>query len=468
MRVKESYSIPEKLIVPLLSLYEYESRTVNSGLNVGRDFSLEWTQKDLIEIVEDAGGSAAEAIELLDVLDRTKRVVRFYHDGGGEGVRAYRTDTAELVRLSTFNYNRYPSKTNSEMVSTQCGVTWSIESKMTPKWSMTINEVATTLTAEITQGWTDDSGKSQSYNQGELIKAVTIVAAAYNAVQQKRFGTDGSLSGFQFRSVRTILRGIYSGGENTLAILAGTGSGKSYGFQIGSLISIVEQRLAGTLDKTHSIFLYPRVALMDDQRKAMEELLNGCNKILRDDQKIRWATDGGSNLKKDYKMMVDPGIDEKKLKKTGIQKIISKMYGDSRYCPHLVFANADTITNRLTSHEAVIGLTSELKNVVFDEIHLLESITGANTAGVIRRLCAQANSELMLTGSSATIAHEKNHLSKVFARKQDQVAVVKPREDELELTGIIHHVFHRGMEGSSFKTNLVNLTSLVRDRKSVV
>jgi hypothetical protein len=199
VRVKESYSIPEKLIVPLLSLYEYESRTVNSGLNVGRDFSLEWTQKDLIEIVEDAGGSAAEAIELLDVLDRTKRVVRFYHDGGGEGVRAYRTDTAELVRLSTFNYNRYPSKTNSEMVSTQCGVTWSIESKMTPKWSMTINEVATTLTAEITQGWTDDSGKSQSYNQGELIKAVTIVAAAYNAVQQKRFGTDGSLSGYSCR-----------------------------------------------------------------------------------------------------------------------------------------------------------------------------------------------------------------------------------------------------------------------------
>ena len=103
--------------------------------------------------------------------------------------------------------------------------------------------------------------------------------------------------------------------------------------------------------------------------------------------------------------------------------------------------------------------------MVFDEIHLLESITGANTSGVIRRLCAHANGDLMLTGSSATIADERDHLSKVFARKENEVIVVKPEEEELELTGIIHHVFHKGIEGSSFKTNLVNLTSLVSHQR---
>ena len=47
-----------------------------------------------------------------------------------------------------------------------------------------------------------------------------------------------------------------------------TGSGKSYGFQLGALVSIVEERLAGTLETVHSIFIYPRVALMADQREA--------------------------------------------------------------------------------------------------------------------------------------------------------------------------------------------------------
>ena len=459
MRVDESYKISEKCINSLLALYRYESRWVNSGLNVGKDFSIEWSKDDLIEVVEESGGTEDEAMKLLSELKDTKRIVIFYSENGEE--RAYRTDTAELVRLSSFNYNRYPESKTEQMVTTQCGVTWDIESKMTPQWSITINEVATQLRAEISEGWIDDTGVIQNYTHRELDNAVTLVCAAYSAVQMKKFGNGGSLSGFQFRSARAMLRGIYSTGNKTLAILAGTGSGKSYGFQIGSLISIVEQLLTGNLEKTHSIFLYPRVALMDDQRKSMEELLDCCNNLLPSDKKIRWVTDGGSYLKQDYRRIIDPSLDDKSLKKTGIQKVISKIYADRTKCPHLVFANADTLTNRLTSHDAVVGLTSELKNVVFDEIHLLESITGANTSGVIRRLCAQANHELMLTGSSATIADEQNHLGKVFARKENQVAVVKPAEEELELTGIIHHVFHRAMDGSSFKTNLVNLTSLI-------
>ena len=71
----------------------------------------------------------------------------------------------------------------------------------------------------------------------------------------------------------------------------------------------------------------------------------------------------------------------------------------------------------------------------------------------------------MLTGSSATIAEPKDHLGKVFARKPSEVIVVKPDDEEREMTGIIHHVLHKGIEGSSFKTNLVNLTSLVSHQR---
>jgi hypothetical protein len=462
MRVEDSYTVRPELIHPLMALYQYESRVLNNGLNIGRSFSIEWTLEDLIEIVTEAECSEDSAIQLLQELDNTNRLVKFFSDDGS--VRAYRTDTAELVRLSTFNYNRYPEKKTDKMISTQSGVTWAIESKMTPKWSISISEAASQLQSELANGWIDDNGEMHYYRNSELNQAITIVAGAYNAVQRRKFGKDGMLSGFQFRSARAMLRGMYSDGDKTLAILAGTGSGKSYGFQIGSLIAIVEQRLANTLTKTHSIFLYPRVALMDDQRDTMEELLEACNKMLKG-KEIRWVTDGGSNLKKDYRLKIDQGISEKKLEKLSAPELIKSFYGSEHQCPHLVFANADTITNRLTSYFAIEGLTSQLQNVVFDEIHLLESITGANTAGVIRRLCAHAGRELMLTGSSATIADEQGHLGKVFARKSSKVVVVKPDDDETELTGIIHHVLHKGLEGSSFKTNLVNLTSLVSHQR---
>ena len=467
MRVDSSYQINENLIHQLKELYQYESKSVNIGLNIGRDFSVEWTKDKLIEIILDAGYTKESAISLLNELDESNRLVKLFSKDGI--VRAYRTDTAELVRLSTFNYNRYPdSKNQNKMVSTQSGVTWDIEAKMTPKWEMSINEVQTVLQSEVKNGWIDDDGKTNTYENSKLHEAITIVAAAYNSVQMKKFKSKGMLSGFQFRSVRAMLRGMYSTGDKTLAILAGTGSGKSYGFQIGSLISIVEQRLAGTLNKTHSIFLYPRVALMDDQRKTMEELLENCNELIKSfgpGKEIRWVTDGGGNLKKDYQLKIDPGISEKGAEKLGMPKLIKEFYGSKLNCPHLVFANPDTITNRLTSFHAIDGLTSELRNVIFDEIHLLESITGANTSGVIRRLCAHADRDLMLTGSSATIADERDHLGKVFARKVSKISVVKPTEEEKELTGIIHHVFHKGVEGSSFKTNLVNLTSLVSHQR---
>ena len=42
----------------------------------------------------------------------------------------------------------------------------------------------------------------------------------------------------------------------------------------------------------------------------MEDLLEGCNKLLYG-KEIRWVTDGGSNLKKDYKLFIDPSISDK-------------------------------------------------------------------------------------------------------------------------------------------------------------
>jgi hypothetical protein len=313
--------------------------------------------------------------------------------------------------------------------------------------------------SEIDNGWADETGTIHPYDAPKLKEAVSIVLDTYNL----SYGNEGRLSEFQFRSIVQTLRGIYAGGFKTLAIVGGTGSGKSYGFQLGAVIAIVEQRLAGTLTSVHSLFLYPRVALMADQREALEKLLNLINTIHLGGIEIRWASDGGSFLKTiDYRRLVNPDIEPDKLERKGIREIIRSIYADPNKCPHLVFANPDTLTNRLGDPVANHFLTNGLKNLVVDEIHLLESITGANSAGVIRRLCSLTTSEMMLTGSSATVAEEKEHLSKVFGRPPERIVTVIPDPDtEMELTGIIHHVLHRGVEGQNYISNLTNLTSLV-------
>ena len=121
------------------------------------------------------------------------------------------------------------------------------------------------------------------------------------------------------------------------------------------------------------------------------------------------------------------------------------------------------------------AICESLQHIVFDEIHLLESITGANSAMVIRRIMAGSGrpNDIMMTGSTATVADERGHIGKVFARNQKEVVVSTPESgiDKLELTGLIHHVIHKSKEGQNFQGDLANLSSLVchvrRKRRSI-
>ena len=100
---------------------------------------------------------------------------------------------------------------------------------------------------------------------------------------------------------------------------------------------------------------------------------------------------------------------------------------------------------------------------MFDEVHLLESVSGANAALLLQRLLSASrhSDAVMVTGASATIADPERHLEKVFRRPYDGVIISKPSDDETELTGLVHHVFHRSMDGQNFQANLANLSSLV-------
>ena len=444
------YSVPPHLLQSLAEVYEYESSIVSSQSMIAQRFDVSWTVSDLENILSEP----VMGEELMEYLVRNHRITPLSNN-------RFRTDTCELVRLSTFNYNRFGEMKQT----TQVGVMWRVEQKKSPTWEFTVQEVLEKLELEFENGWGDEHGSHVYGDVGGLLKATSIVMEAFNLLR----GGEGRLSGFQFRSLRDMLRGAKSNGKKTQAIVAGTGLGKSYGFQLGVMISLVHARCLTDdyISRTvHSIFLYPRVALVLDQRQGIIRIIDGINAILERDglRRIRHVTDAKSMLKQDEYSRWYPNVSMQDFETMSIKKAIEHIYGHPDHSPDVVIGNPDSVRNRMWHPVSANSLQADLRHIVYDEIHLLESISGANGSAFLKRLSgiSNPNSEIMLTGSTATVAEEKEHVGNVFGRKPQDVVVSTPTDDDQwELSGLIHHVFHRSKEGQNFQGNVANLSSLV-------
>lgn len=448
--VMSVYSVPPKLLQSLAEVYEYESSIVSRESMIAGRFEVSWATSDLETILSDS----SLADELMEYLASNDRITPLANG-------RFRTDTCELVRLSTFNYNRF----GDPLIPTQVGVMWRVEQKHSPLWELTVKEVLQELNLEFQDGWTDEHGVHEYADHMGLFKATSIVLEAFDVLR----GGNGQLSKFQFRSLRDMLRGAKSTGKKTQAIVAGTGLGKSYGFQLGVLISLVHARAVRDdyVPKTvHSIFLYPRVALVLDQRQGIIRLLDKVNEILEREglRSLTHVTDAKSMLKKDEYARWFPNASLNDLEEMSIKKAIEQIYGNPQHPPDVVIGNPDSIRNRMWHPDSAYALQTDLRHVIYDEIHLLESISGANGSAFLKRLAGISNPgfEIMLTGSTATVAEEKEHVGNVFGRLPQNVVVSTPHDDDQwELSGLIHHVFHRSRDGQNFQSNVANLSSTV-------
>ena len=192
--VESIYSVPPHLLQSLADVYEYESSLVSSQSMIARRFNVSWTTEDLQSILSDPSKSE----DLMDYLVENHRITPLANN-------RFRTDTCELVRLSTFNYNRF-----GDMIQpTQVGVMWRMERKKSPTWEFTITEILDMMKSEFENGFINEHG-SHVYDDAQgLLKATNIVMEAFNTLR----GGDGRLSGFQYRSLRDMLRGAKSTGK---------------------------------------------------------------------------------------------------------------------------------------------------------------------------------------------------------------------------------------------------------------
>lgn len=167
-------------------------------------------------------------------------------------------------------------------------------------------------------------------------------------------------------------------GQNFTAITP-TASGKSLCYHLPVLQRILED------STSRAIYLFPTKALAQDQKSALNELLDEM-----DEEILSYTYDGDTS----------PSI-RTKVRKAG----------------HIVMTNPDMLHSGILPHHTKwVSLFENLKYVVIDELHTYKGVFGSHVAHVIRRLKRIANfygSNPKFICTSATIKNPKELAEKL-------------------------------------------------------
>ncbi|MGD8401896.1 MAG: DEAD/DEAH box helicase, partial [Bacillota bacterium] len=176
-------------------------------------------------------------------------------------------------------------------------------------------------------------------------------------------------------------------GRNTV-IVTGTASGKTLCYNLPVLESFL------TDPKARALYIYPTKALAQDQLKALARLAEE----LTGPQPLIGTYDGDTS-----------GNARKKLRDHG----------------NIILTNPDMLHQGiLPRHPGWSAFLTNLKYVVFDEIHTYRGIFGSNVANVVRRLkrvCRHYGSKPVFIGASATINNPRAHAEALLGVAMDLV-----------------------------------------------
>jgi DEAD/DEAH box helicase domain-containing protein len=169
-------------------------------------------------------------------------------------------------------------------------------------------------------------------------------------------------------------------GRHTI-IVTGTASGKTLCYHIPILESLQAD------PQSRALLIYPTKALTQDQLKSLQRLTEG----LAEPLPVMGAYDGDTSVNT-----------RKKLRDHG----------------NIILTNPDMLHQGiLPKHPGWSGFFTNLKYVVFDEIHTYRGIFGSNVANVVRRLkriCRHYGSSPVFIGTSATINNPQEHAQELL------------------------------------------------------
>jgi hypothetical protein len=310
-------------------------------------------------------------------------------------------------------------------------------------------------------------------------------------------GQKYAISGFQKRSIESILQRLEKKTPSAVVIGAGTGSGKTKAFYIPALTWLAEHMSSERYIAILAV--YPRNELLKDQFTEALRETERLNQLLHKQGKrpIRIGTYYGgtpphaSENRYFFKEHGDweasftrcPRCDQplfwKLSERQNKREVLECRKADcgyrshpdhlaitrdtqSRQVPDIIFTTTEMLNKHMgdavEGHLLGIGANRLPALILLDEIHTYEGISGANVAHLLRRwrkVCGYGrNQTLCIVGLSATLAQPREFFSQLIGLPVVAVDAVQPTEEEMEEEGMEYNLALKG--DSSTGTSLLS------------
>lgn len=249
------------------------------------------------------------------------------------------------------------------------------------------------------------------------------------------------IAAFQERAWEQILRSLFANPRSVDAtiITAGVSSGKTFAFLLPLLTLLVYRTLCDERRCNRALIIYPRTSLVEDQYRALREVLSNVNQALSQQAPGHSLTDR-------------PALDAGQLLGQSLEQTEGSLVDAIREVRHrhieIILTTPESLKNRMLHPEAVHTYLTNVEMVILDEIHLMEGLSGCHGIYFIRRLRHlirdlrdDPDFEPAWVGASATVAEPVEHSAQVLSLPTSRLAHVAPASDELVRFGTFHHLF---------------------------
>lgn len=265
------------------------------------------------------------------------------------------------------------------------------------------------------------------------------------------------ISNFQLESTTSIIKNLdKNNSPKGLVLVAGTGSGKSFAYQFPLLlwilnkkINIYEKYLSGDIKKSDlhvncsALLIFPRKSLARDQNDSLLDLINKINEFI------------GKNIqdtnKKEFFKIKKPVTDFG----GKVGGTLDQVYGTDVNLgyPDIIITNPESLSKRLINPECHPVYRNGIDAILYDEVHMWDTIGGAGIASLNARLqnLFKINSKFSLfIGMSATIDNPDIHCQKLFClfkNNQKLPVIMQNDNDDNEKFSIEYHLMLKPASG---------------------
>ncbi len=352
-----------------------------------------------------------------------------------------RSRTAELTRLLAWNRERFG------LAPASAHIGYELQARFRPQRVAGGIARATTSLADLAR-------------QGHFARAAdpAALALAIDVVGQGLLRSSGhdTLAAFQERTWLSVLESIFcqSSTHRATMVTAGVSSGKTYSFALPIMTVIVYRSILNQGGVNRAFVVYPRTSLVEDQYQSLSRLIAGINEELTSRSlsaiTARPALDAGQML----------GASMGCIGPTALSEVLPQV---AQRRIELILTTSESLKNRMIDCRALRTYFSGVEVVVFDEIHLMEGLSGCQGIYLVRRLRqllrtlrTDPSFEPAWVGASATVAEPVQHCARALSLPAGNVQHVAPDVAELERFGTFHHIFVHTRQGKAAISAVTN------------